>query len=141
MKEKYMNKITIILISIGIAVLGISCRTTKPITKEYLMGKEYKQDVLFGIMGVNYLTFVDDEKVHYAIYDKRAFGYNGTYTLENKNGKQYIKISNIEKFGFQFDALEGYDKDYVLIEVKSPTKLKVLHSGMIFKLSKKKKEK
>ncbi|PIE47591.1 MAG: hypothetical protein CSA42_02135 [Gammaproteobacteria bacterium] len=138
MKEKNIDKI-IILITISIAFLGISCQTTKPITKEYLVGKKFEQDVFIGIMGVNYLTFIDNEKIHYVIHDKRDYGYNGTYTLENKDKKQYIKISNIEKFGFQFDALEGYDKDYVMIEVKSPTKLKVLHSGMIFKLSEKKK--
>ncbi len=128
------------LIAISIAFLVISCQTTEPITKEYLVGKKFEQVVFIGVMGVNYLTFIDNEKIHYVIHDKRDYGYNGTYTLENKGRKQYIKISNIEKFGFQFDALEGYDKDYVMIEVKSPTKLKVLHSGMVFKLFEKKKE-
>ncbi len=143
-------KKNIILFMIVIA-LAVSCKNKtsksfnkdkilKPITKEYLVGKVFEQDVLIGIMGVNYLTFIDNEKIDYVIYDKRAYGYKGTYTLENKDGKQYIKISNIEKYGFQFDALEGYDEDYVLIEVKSPTKLKVIHSGMIFKLYEPKKE-
>ncbi len=145
----------IVLIMIVIA-LAVSCKNQtskslkedkilKPVTREYLLGKTFAEYSFIPIlMGKKYLDF-DDKKVVFIVHDKRAYGYNGTYTLENKDGKQYIKISNIkkfglQKFGFQFDALGGYDKDYVMIEVKSPTKLKVVHSGMIFKLYEPKKK-
>ncbi len=113
-----------------------SCKTeTEPITKEYLLGKKFVKP---AIMGGRCLEFVDNKKVKFSIYDKRTFGYSGTYTLENKGEKQYIKITNIEKFEtleWQ-DALKGYDKDYVMIEVLNPKEVKMGYSGEVLELEK-----
>ncbi len=114
-----------------------SCKTaTEPITKEYLVGKKFR---IKAIMGGRCLEFIDDKKVKFSIYDKRSFGYSGTYTLENKGEKQYIKITNIEKFEtFEWqDALKGYDKDYVMVEVLNPREVKMGYSGEVLELMKK----
>ncbi len=112
-----------------------SCKTeTEPITKEYLLGKKFVKPALMGGL---VLKFIDDEKVKFSIHDKRSYGYGGTYTLENKGEKQYIKITNIEKFGnicdWQ-DALKGYDKDYVMIEVLNSKEVKMGYSGEVLEL-------
>ncbi len=143
-----MNKI-ITLMMISVLVLTASCKWENskhlektnmltPITQEYFVGKQFVKP---AIMGGRCLEFIDNEKVKFSIHDKRSFGYSGTYTLENKGEKQYIKITNIEKFGKIYDwqdALKGYDKDYVMVEIISPTKLKVIHSGTILQLDEQK---
>ncbi len=127
-----MNKTTIILIMIGVAALVVSCKgkVPKSVTKEYLIGKKFTKPAL---MGSKVLEFIDAEKVNFVIHDKQSYGYNGTYTLENKEGKQYIKISNIEKFGAEY-MLESISNKEKIFEVKSPTELKETHSGAILKL-------
>ncbi len=127
-----MNKTIIRLIMIGVAILVISCKgkTPKPITKEYLVGKKFVKPAL---MGSKILEFIDIKKVNFVIHDKQSYGYNGIYTLENKEAKQYIKISNIEKFGANY-MLNSISKKEKIFEVKSPTKLKEVHSGAILEL-------
>ncbi len=127
-----MNKTIIILIVIGVAIGVVSCKekVPKPITKEYLVSKKFTKPAL---MGSKVLEFVDNEKVNFVICDKRSYGYNGTYILENKEGKQYIKISNIEKFGAEY-MLNSISEKEKIFEVKSPRELKETHTGAILEL-------
>lgn len=129
-----MNKITTILI-LGITVLFTSSTTSKPITKEYLVGKKFVKTGF--IMGTQALTFIDDEKAEFTIYDKKPFGYKGRYILENNKEKQYIKIINIEKFGafYMLKSISNTDK---VFEVKNSNNLKEVSSGTTFEIVKKK---
>lgn len=125
-----MNKIITPLIS-GIAILFVSCTTPKPIEKEYLVGKKFAKTAF--VMGSKTLEFIDDEKVEYIISDKKPYGYRGRYILENIEGKQYIRINDIEKFG-AFYMLESISNKEKVFEVRNLTELKEVYSGTTFKL-------
>ncbi len=110
------------LVCLGGVVFYIFNKERTPINEEYLIGKTFGNGFL---MGAKSFYFINTKEVKYSVNDKRRFGYTATYTLKNENDKQYIVITNIEKFGAEY-MLNYITKKEKILEVINPKKLRLM---------------